>query len=331
MLPPERSSMTLGSWCEAWLARIRELQDREILRATTIDAYERISRLHFGPLLALPVGELKRPVLLAWANEQIKAGCSRKTLVVRVAVLKVCLRDAMGEGLIEMNPAERLISSLRLPRAVKKVRWFEDREAAARFIQAAEDGPEWTGLALMLFTGIRIGEALGLRWEDVDLDGRRAVICRQTTQAGAITTPKSEAGARGVDLPTMLVDVLRRKRAWQLEEGMREGRPGTPWVLGVTPEHNSAGRKRLRAALERALKVAGLPRLTPHGLRHSWISFRGLMLQDPRLIQAQAGHSDARMTAQYTHLYPSDPAAADEVAESIRPRQSRLFGGPKKS
>jgi integrase len=135
---------------------------------------------------------------------------------------------------------------------------------------------------------------------------------------GKVSEPKTAAGARLVDLPGVLVDVLRKARS---AAGLR-----SPWVLGIEPAHNGAGRNRLRKALARTLRRLGLPHLTPHGLRHSWISFRGLLGQDARLIQEQAGHSDPAMTAHYTHLQRSDRKAADEVADSIRPRQSRLFG-----
>jgi integrase len=169
----------------------------------------------------------------------------------------------------------------------------------------------------MLYTGVRIGEALGLQWEDVDLEAHRAVVRRQVSPSGKIGAPKSESGERPVDLPGVLVDVLRTARA---VAGLR-----SPWVLGVEPAHNSAGRSRLRKALANACKAAGVAHLTPHGLRHSWISFRGLLGQDARLIQGQAGHATPEMTEHYTHLQRSDLRAVDDAADLIRPRQSRLF------
>lgn len=317
---------TLQAWGLTWIDRMRELIGQGILRSPTVAAYERVVRLHLGPLLETPLDALTRPALIAWATRQIAGGAARKSVVLRVAVLKVCLRDAISEGLIQTNPAERLISSLRLPRTKPTVRWFSGPEAAAVFLAAAEDGPEWPGLALMAYTGLRIGEATGLCWEDVDLDGHRLVVRRQVTPNGQISEPKTAAGSRLVDLPAVLVEVLRRQRAHQRESALREGRVGPmPWVLGIVPAHNAAGRKRLRKAMSRALHSAGLPHLTPHGLRHSWLSFRALLGQDARLIQAQAGHSDPEMTKHYTHLERSDAKAVDDVADSIRPRQGRLF------
>jgi integrase len=323
---------TLAAWGRTWLERIKALEARGVLREQTRLAYERVVRLHLGAVADVRLNELRRPALLAWANAMIAVGASRKSLVLRVAVVKVCLRDAMGEGLLDANPADRLVSSLRLPRPPHVVRWFESTDAARAFLERAEGGPEWAGLALIAYTGLRIGEATGLRWDDVDLDGHRAVIRRQVSPKGRIGEPKSASGERLIDLPAVLVEVLRHERARQFEAGLRAGRrDGSPWVLGIVPEHNAAGRKRLRKALARALATAGLPKLTPHGLRHSWISFRAVLGQDPALIQEQAGHSDPATTRAYTHLHRSDPQAADEAADSIRPRQGRLFGGPKKA
>jgi len=316
---------TLETWGRTWLERIVALEGRGILREQTRLIYERTVRLHFTDLRETPLEELRRPALIAWANRQIAAGCSRKSLILRVAVLKVCLRDAMSEGLVQTNQAERLISSLRLPRERPVKRWFDSTEAARAFLEAAEGGPEWPALALLTYTGLRLGEALGLQWGDLDLDGQRAVVHRQATPRGRVTEPKSAAGGRLVDLPAVLVDVLRGERARQRRADLQAGRPSGPWVLAVVPVHNSAGRARIRKAMRRALDVAGLPHLTPHGLRHSWISFRAQMGQDARLIQEQAGHSDPAMTRHYTHLQRSDPGAVDDVADAIRPRQAQLF------
>jgi len=316
---------TLHAWGLTWIERMRELVGQGILRSPTVAAYERVVRLHLGPLLETPLDALTRPALIAWANRQIAGGAARKSLVLRVAVLKVCLRDAISEGLIQMNPAERLISSLRLPRERTVKRWFDSTDQAGAFLATAEGGREWPALALMLYTGLRLGEALGLQWEDLDMDAQTAAVVRQVTQSGEVVEPKTASGSRTVDLPGALVDVLRHHRASQLERALRAGREPGPWVLGAAPAASYAARHRIRRALERALRDAGLPRLTPHGLRHSWLSFRAQMGQDSELIREQAGHSDKRTTRTYTHLQRSDPAAADAVADAIRPRQGRLF------
>lgn len=323
---------TLGAWGRTWLERLAPLERQGVLREQTLIGYECVVRLHFGALGDVRLDELRRPALLAWAMEHVQAGASRRSVVLWVAVLKVCLRDAVGEGLIQTNPAERLISSLRLPRDKPKQRWFATMGACAAFLAAAENGPEWPALALLTYTGLRLGEATGLRWEDVELEERQAVIRRQVTEGGQVTAPKSAAGIRTLDLPGALIEVLRRERCRQRERALATGHhEASPWVLGVEPSGNYAQRFRIRRALRRALRSAGLPDMTPHGLRHSWLSFRAYLGQDARLIQEQAGHSSAKMLAQYTHLRKSDPAAADEVAEAIRPRQGRLFGRGKKN
>jgi integrase len=308
-------AVTFGGWSRDWLERLKGLEVQGVLRDQTVATYGSAVRLHMGALYYTPLDQIRKPALIAWANDQIAEGASRKSLTLRVAVLKVCLRDAISEGLLDHNPAERLISCLRLPREDTRRRWFETTDQAGAFLAAAEGGKDWPALALLMYTGLRIGEALGLQWVEVDLDGRRLAVRRQVTQHGKVQTPKSAAGSRVVDLPSTLVDILRRER--ERQEAARLG--GSPWVLGVEPRGNYAARYRIRRALDAALRKAGLARLTPHGLRHSWVSFRAQLGQDIRLIQEQAGHSDPKMTRHYTHLQRSDPGAADAFAEAIRP------------
>ena len=178
--------MTFGTWAGQWVRKIRALAERGILSRSTGEVYERVIRLQLGPTLGEKLlREIRRRDLIEWANAQLAGGAKKKTFTLHVAVLKVCLRDAISEGLLETNPAEWLVSSLRLPRDPQVTRWFESREQATAFLRAAEaQGREWPALALLTYTGLRLGEALGLQWSDLDLDLHRAVIRRQVTPPG---------------------------------------------------------------------------------------------------------------------------------------------------
>jgi integrase len=318
--------LTVAQWVMVWLDRIREHVKRGILRVGTEEAYRKVVTRHvlkhsLGNIL-LP--HLHRRDLVAWVNDQISEGAAKSTLIVRAGVVRTMLRDAEEEGHILQNPARALILSMRLPRSAKKRRWFGTFEQAAAFLVEAERGTEWPALALMAYTGIRIGEALGLQWEDVDLEGRKLSVARQVSPSGQVGPPKSETSERDIDLPTVLIGLMRQWRATQFSSP-------TPWVLGVEPRQNSAARSRIRVAMKEALQRAGLPHMTPHGLRHSYASFRALLGQDPKLIQDQMGHSELRMTGKYTHLQRSDPGAADEVANRIGGLQRKLWGTKEKA
>ena len=129
---------------------------------------------------------------------------------------------------------------------------------------------------LLATTGMRRGEACGLRWDDVDVDARRAAI-RQTRLVVDhdvhVDTPKSRRGVRNVALDAETVTVLRRWRAFQLQERMRWGEAWTDTGLVFTredgsPVHPDRVSKRFKARIAET----DVPEIRLHDLRHTWAS-----------------------------------------------------------
>jgi|SRR5579884_3776580 len=177
----------------------------------------------------------------------------------------------------------------------------------------------------MLATGLRIGEALGLRWQDVDLDKRRLQVRQQLTiipgEPWALTPPKSKSGRRTVPLIPAAVAALHAQRARVLEYRLRGA--------GAWAEHDfvfpdQLGQPLVGRRVERVYKQilgrAGLPTtLTPHSLRHSTATYLMAMGVPPRVIMEIMGHSSLAMTARYQHVIESVLEDAADRLASIFP------------
>jgi len=169
-------------------------------------------------------------------------------------------------------------------------------------------------VVVALGTGLRRGELLGLRWEDVEL-GERRVRVRQQYARGEITTPKSRASRRTVEFGPVTAAALEeqyRASLYRADECLVFGHP----ALG-TPLDPS---KLTRIYLTAALKAAGCHRegLQPwHGLRHSALTATALSGAPNAYVQSRAGHSTFTITERYVHAAKHSMPEMAKAAEAM--------------
>ena len=203
------------------------------------------------------------------------------------------------------NPTEAADPPRRVRKQIKPL----DRKQVARLFEAARDDRLEALYVLAILTGLREGELLGLRWEDVDLESRVLRVQQQLvrTKRGLIFgRPKNDRG-RVVKLATTAIAALRRHRKRQLEERVKAGslwqESGLVFTTTVcTPiDASNLPRYHLYPLLERA----GLPRVRFHDLRHT---FATIMLQNgehPKVVQEMLGHANISETMDtYSHVLP---------------------------
>jgi integrase len=208
------------------------------------------------------------------------------------AVLTNALAEARRLGLVPDNAAARTEPPAR---AKPKRPSFTLEECQALF-RAAEGERIAPLLRLLLYTGLRRGEALGLKWDDVSWDPPALVVCRQVTVVGGrprAQEPKTEAGVREVPLVAQAAEALRAQRAAQAEERLRAGAAWRDegWVFtdaaGGLWDPANVGR-----SFRRVRGRAGVRPLPLHALRHSAASVLLGAGVEPALAAKVMGHRD---------------------------------------
>jgi len=270
-------------------------------------------RLGEARLASLDTGTVE-----AMLGDLAAAGLSAKTRRNIHGVLSKALADAVRWKLIAVSPA----AGAERPRATRPVPKVWASAELATFLGSVEADRHAALWRFLATTGCRRGEAAGLRWSDLDLGRGLVMFASQRTLAGGqvVEGPvKTSAGARTVALDPVTVAVLRDWHRDQRAEFLRLGvRPAGGYVFtgeGGLPLWPQWITSRFRDLCDEA----GLPRIGPHGLRHTaatWLIGSGA---SPKLIAQRLGHASPSITlGLYSHVLPGhDQAAADAFAAAL--------------
>jgi len=253
----------------------------------------------------------------------LEGGLSRRSVEQAHAVLHLALKLALQQGEMARNPTE----AVTVPRpAHREMKTLATEQLHALF--AATTGDRLHALWVVLGTaGLRVGEVLGLRWDDIDLDGKRLVVRRalqrQRGTGFVLVEPKSARSRRTVLLSDFAVSAAREHRRRQAAEILAAG---PLWEdrerarVFTRPNGMYMEAARVREALARALRKAGLPDVRVHDLRHGVASMLLEEGKSVKLVADMLGHSTVVLTLDtYSHVTPAMHADAAATMD-------RLFG-----
>jgi len=241
------------------------------------------------------------------------AGMGKTTLGYITGVLTNCFTLAGAQGVIDRNPAE----GLRPPKAERTSRRALTRPETAAVLKVIGTHPDGLLLAILYYTGLRRGEALGLRWSDIDFAKRTLHVERDIDfVTGKVGSVKTENSIRTVPVPDELTAMLQPIR--QIGSGyvVRAPKSGSYWSQATFIRR---WRSIQAALLEAEPGIENNGRgsiLTPHYFRHNYASILYRSGVDVLTAQLYLGHADPTTTMRiYTHL-------ADETqlkdAEKVR-------------
>ena len=307
--PPGR--MLLGEYLEKWLQDFAEHH----LAPATRKRYRELLGVHVIPMLgSVPLAKL-RPLHVQECYAQVLAkGRSARTALHVHRVLREALQHGLRLQLLARNPAD----AVEPPRPERYQVPMLAPDEVVRLLGTAEETAHGALVHTALATGLRLGELLGLRWEDVDLQAGVLHVRQSLQHLGGYQStfrqPKTHRSARPVSIPVATADRLRRHRIRQAEEllaaGLSRQDPGLVFTdaLGL-PIHHEAWRRSWRKIVERS----GLAYLRFHDLRHVHAS---LLLQQgvhPKIVSERLGHSGIGITMDiYSHVLPGLQSQAVE-------------------
>ncbi|GAA4987907.1 hypothetical protein GCM10023205_68500 [Yinghuangia aomiensis] len=259
-------NQTAAEYLEGWLAA-KELT----LKPTTYARYrDYVTKDLIPGLGTLRLDDLGHRQILALVRRQLGAGRGRTTIYRCMATLSSALGDAVRHHRLASNPASPPV--MRRPPSPERVVWTADE--AARFLECAHvHDPLLADLCEVLIgTGMRKGEALGLHWDDVHLDAgvlyvRYTLSCVDNNRL-VITSPKTRNSRNWVAISGRLGEALQRRAAQQRRDAAD---PRTGPFAGLVFTRADGRPLRPQTLLDRFRHLsaeAGLPRITMHDLRH---------------------------------------------------------------
>lgn len=266
----------------------------------------------------VPLAKLTPDQVQAMLNARSAAGLSPQTVRNLHAVLRRALNQAHRWGLVPRNVA----TLVDLPRSVCYEAPAITPEQARAILGAVEGDRMEALVTLTLATGLRQGEALALRWSDVDLDAGSLTVRRALSRVGGevrFDEPKTARSRRMVAIPASVVGVLRTHRKQQAQDqlwaGSRWQEHGLLFTSSIgTPMTGGDVTKRFQALL----KAADQPRLRFHDLRHGCASLLLAQGVHPRVVMEQLGHSTITLTMNvYSHVIPALQRDAAERMDAM--------------
>lgn len=234
------------------------------------------------------------------------------TIRTTYGIVSEVLGSASRKGLFD----KMLLSDVSLPREVKKLRvWDEDQ--INTFLNAPNTilnlSRHFIGFVISILTGMRMGEVLGLRWQDIDFD-KQIIYIRQTLSKideegnyGFVDEGKTASAIRTIYIPNSLIHSLKEYRQLTEKEQkiLGDSYLGYDLVL-CTKNGNWVHPNNFRRAFKVTVEQLDLPKIRLHDLRHSHATFLLSKQVNPKIIQERLGHKNITVTLNtYSHALPS--------------------------
>jgi integrase len=314
--PAKDSTATLAEWLAWWKEEPLDGRSskRGPLKESTKENYRDMARLYIenDAIGATRLDKLKKTHVEAWVARMRVAKHKESTTRTAYHVLRLALESAVDDELLATNPAAKVA---RPTPSDEEARHLSPDELRL-FLTVVKSYRYHAALELIAATGMRRGEALALKWSDLDLV--EGIVHVRGTLARidgglAVTTTKTKKSNRDYPLAPSVVDILARHKDEQEREAkalrgvqiMRFGKAldayeNTGYVFTTETGQPVDGRTVLRT-MHAAAKKAKLDGVCIHTLRHSWASAMVNSGEPLTAVQDLLGHSDIRTTQRYLH------------------------------
>jgi integrase len=312
----DAEGLKLGEYLGRWL----EDSVKGTVRNTTYERYEQITRMHIVPMLGAIKLKALTPTHVRGLYKEKLSSLSPRTVQYIHVMLHKALKQAVSDGLIPRNATEAV-----KPPQVRREEIRPLTPEQVKMLLDAASGDRLEALyVLAVHTGLRQGELLGLKWDDIDLQARTLQVRRALTTAKGgprLAAPKTKGSRRRVSLTRVAAQAFKSHLERQLEE---IDRADSLWQenglvfaseTGAPLDRRDLTSRRFKPLLERA----GLPHFRFHDLRHTCATLLLTQNVNPKVVSEMLGHSSIAITLDtYSHVLPNmQDSAARALEEAL--------------
>jgi len=317
------NKITLGEWLRQWLKDYVSMNTTD----RTQESYTSIVERHLIPSLGkVTLTDLQPLHIQSYYAEKLnkgradgKGGLSARSIVYHHRILSNSLDYAVKMGIVVRN----VVKLIQPPRVAKVTMNTLSPEEVTKFLDAARETDYYVYFATLLYTGLRRGELLALRWRNLDLESTALTVVETAYKLGngnyVIKEPKTTQSRRTVTLPPSLVELFKVYRADQelLRIQLGVSLNADDFVF-IRPDGSPINPNAVTLAFRRIIKKAMLTSIRIHDLRHTHAT---LMLKagvHPKVVSERLGHANIGITLDiYSHVLPGMQEAAAEKFDGI--------------
>ena len=311
----QKTNKRVGEWMDEWL-------DNYLINVeeTTRIGYRTKIKCYIKPAIGdIFLRALRTEHVQRMINDMYNRGLSPKNIRDAFNNVNAAMKKAVKLHIIPHNPCE----AVELPKLKKYHAKVYQTEIMQELLTIVSGTDMFLPVFLLVMVGLRRGELLALRWEDIDFDKNILKVRRNMVRGETgfiIKTPKTESGIRDIHLGNDVMDILREAKA-QYDEYAVDYGPGFQNLDFVI--HKKDGSPFMPDSMtqkwSRFLATNGLPKIRLHDLRHSNATALIQAGVNPRVVQQRLGHSDVNITLNtYTHVLPAmDAEAAEKLDEML--------------
>lgn len=297
----KKNHKTVEEWMEEWL----DLYLPNVEQTTRV-GYKTKIRCYINPYIGdIQISSLRAEHVQKMVNGMLDKGLSPKNIRDTFNNINAAMKKAVVLRYIPYNPCEGVV----LPKLKKHRSKVYDNEMIHTLLDIAEGTDMYLPILLGALLGLRRGEMLALRWDNVDLKNK-VIHIRSNMVNGEdgiiIKAPKSDAGIRDLVIGDLVVEELKKARLKYMEDALSYGRGFQNLNFVIRQEDGSPLHPdSMTRKWSRFLKDHDLPHIRLHDLRHSHATALIQAGVNPRVVQQRLGHSDVNITLNtYTHVLP---------------------------
>lgn len=312
----ETSDMPLEDWLHIWITNYKPN-----LKITTRESYELYIDTHIkgSDLGKIPLNKLKTTDLQKFYNAKLNGtykGQKQKLSATTVRYINIIIKSGLKQAVSNRMINENVCDAVVLPKKNKIEIVPLTREEVIKFLNEAKEDRLYALYLLEMMTGLRRGEILGLKWEDIDFEkGRINVIhnlyrINNTDENAAskykleLLTPKTETSKRCIPINQFMIEeLLNHKRKQEAEKELYKDCYKDLGMVFSRPNGDYISPREFLRQYQRLLEKAGLERKCFHDLRHTVASLLINANENPKVIQQLLGHSNISTTLDiYAHV-----------------------------